>query len=175
LLVVGGSLGAKILNETVAPAVATLAPELRPRIRHQAGELTLETANGAYLDAGVEAEVTPFIADMADAYGWADLVVCRAGALTVSELAAAGVGSILVPYPFAVDDHQTGNARYLSEVGAARLMPQTEFSAASLGAVLGELLGDSSRLVAMAQAARERAEPRAAERIASACWEVCGA
>jgi len=175
LLVIGGSLGAKILNETVAGAVATLSLDRRPQIRHQAGERTLETAREAYLDAGVEAEVIPFITDMAAAYAWADLVVCRAGALTVSELAAAGVGSILVPYPHAVDDHQTGNARYLADVGAAQLLPQTELSTASLGVALAGLLGNRSRLLAMAEAARSRGSPDAAARIARACWEVIGA
>jgi len=174
LLVVGGSLGAKVLNETVAGAVATLSLEQRPEIRHQAGERTLEVARRAFLDAGVEAEVTPFIADMAEAYAWADLVVCRAGALTVSELAAAGVGSILVPYPYAVDDHQTGNARYLVDVGAALLIPQTELSTASLGAAIAGLFGDRSRLIAMAEAAHSRAQSDAAARIARACWEVTG-
>jgi len=175
LLVIGGSLGAKILNETIAGAVATLPPEQRPQIRHQAGERTLETARRAYADAGVAAQVTPFIEKMAEAYAWADLVMCRAGALTVSELAAAGVGSILVPYLYAVDDHQTSNARYLADVGAAQLLPQTKLSPASLGAVLVGLFSDRSRLIAMAQAARGRAEPDAAARIARACWEVAGA
>jgi UDP-N-acetylglucosamine--N-acetylmuramyl-(pentapeptide) pyrophosphoryl-undecaprenol N-acetylglucosamine transferase len=110
---------------------------------------------------------------MAEAYGWADLVVCRAGALTVSELAAAGVASVLVPYPYAVDDHQTGNARYLADVDAAVLMPQTQLNAESLGRVLAQLLGAPHRLLAMAQAARSRAESAAAEHIAAACWEVC--
>lgn len=174
LLVLGGSLGAKVLNETLAPAVATLPAGQRPQIRHQAGELTLEAAHTAYGQAGVDAEVTPFIADVAGAYAWADLVVCRAGALTVSELAAAGVGAVLVPYPFAVDDHQTGNARVLADAGAARLMPQPELTPAALGAVLSELLGDPGRLIAMAEAARSRAEPAAAERIAAACWDVAG-
>lgn len=172
LLVLGGSLGAQFLNETVASAVARMPEIQRPDIRHQAGELTLETARGAYESAGVVAEVSPFIDDMADAYSWADLVVCRAGALTVSELAAAGVASVLVPYPYAVDDHQTGNARYLADVGAAVLMPQTELTPESLGVLLSELLGNPSRLLSMAQAARSRAETQAAERIAAACWEV---
>jgi UDP-N-acetylglucosamine--N-acetylmuramyl-(pentapeptide) pyrophosphoryl-undecaprenol N-acetylglucosamine transferase len=171
LLVVGGSLGALALNEAVAPAVALLAPALRPVIRHQAGERTLETARSAYRAAGVEADVSPFIGDMAGAYGWADLVVCRAGALTVSELAAAGVGSVLVPYPHAVDDHQTGNARHLSEHGAAELLPQDRLDAGSLGALLERLLGDRRLLLAMAEAARRRATPDAAERIAAACLE----
>ena len=172
LLVVGGSLGAKALNETVAGAVATLPPRLRPRIRHQAGESTLETACKAYSEASIEAEVVPFISDMAEAYAWADLVVCRAGALTVSELAAAGVASILIPYPYAVDDHQTGNATYLADVNAALLMPQSRLSPSSLGAALAELLGDRARLTEMAEAARNRAEPDAAACIARACWEV---
>jgi UDP-N-acetylglucosamine--N-acetylmuramyl-(pentapeptide) pyrophosphoryl-undecaprenol N-acetylglucosamine transferase len=171
LLVLGGSLGAKVLNETVAPAVAALAPVDRPDIRHQAGEQTLEIARVAYREAGVEADVTPFIRDMAEAYGWADLVVCRAGALTVSELAAAGVGSVLVPYPFAVDDHQTGNARHLSDHGAAELIPQARLSAESLSGLLQRLLGDRARLLAMAEAARRRAVPDAAARIAAACLE----
>jgi UDP-N-acetylglucosamine--N-acetylmuramyl-(pentapeptide) pyrophosphoryl-undecaprenol N-acetylglucosamine transferase len=129
-------------------------------------------AEAAYAEAGVEAEVVPFIRDMAAAYAWADLVVCRAGALTVSELAAAGVGSVLVPYPHAVDDHQTGNARYLVKAGAARLLPQARLHPRSLAAVFAELLADPARLLALAEAARGRATPDAAERIAAACWEV---
>jgi UDP-N-acetylglucosamine--N-acetylmuramyl-(pentapeptide) pyrophosphoryl-undecaprenol N-acetylglucosamine transferase len=172
LLVLGGSLGAQVLNETVAPAVAALPAELRPQIRHQAGERTLAVAETAYAQAGVAAEVVPFIDDMAAAYAWADLVVCRAGALTVSELAAAGVGSVLVPYPHAVDDHQTGNARYLVKAGAARLLPQARLHPRSLAAVFAELLADPARLLALAEAARGRATPDAAERIAAACWEV---
>jgi UDP-N-acetylglucosamine--N-acetylmuramyl-(pentapeptide) pyrophosphoryl-undecaprenol N-acetylglucosamine transferase len=172
LLVLGGSLGAKVLNETVAAAVALLTEPLRPAIRHQAGSLTLQTAAAAYQAAGVHAEVTPFIDDMAAAYGWADLVVCRAGALTVSEIAAAGLGAVLIPYPYAVDDHQTGNALYLVEAGAARLLPQSELTPAVLAAHLKELLTERPRLLAMAQAARARAKPEAAATIASACWEV---
>lgn len=174
LLVLGGSLGAKVLNETVAGAVAMLPEELRPRIRHQAGERTLDAARAAYREAGVAAEVIPFIADMAAAYGWADLVVCRAGALTISELAAVGVGAILVPYPHAVDDHQTGNARFLADAGAALLMPQPELSTSSLGTALAELLGDPARLMAMARTARGKAAPDAATQIARACREIVG-
>jgi UDP-N-acetylglucosamine--N-acetylmuramyl-(pentapeptide) pyrophosphoryl-undecaprenol N-acetylglucosamine transferase len=174
LLVIGGSLGAKVLNERVAGAVAALPSRQRPSIRHQAGELTLDIARTAYREAGVDAEVTPFIADMAEAYAWADLVVCRAGALTVSELSAVGIGSILVPYPYAVDDHQTGNARYLADAGAALLMPQDELSTESLSSALAGLFADRSRLVAMAETGRGLAEPEAADRIARACWEVAG-
>jgi UDP-N-acetylglucosamine--N-acetylmuramyl-(pentapeptide) pyrophosphoryl-undecaprenol N-acetylglucosamine transferase len=169
---VGGSLGAKVLNETVPAALALIPEQERPRVRHQAGQQTLDIARRAYAEAGVAAEITPFIADMAEAYGWADLVVCRAGALTVSELAAAGVGSILVPYPYAVDDHQTGNARYLADAGAARLVSQSDLSAAGLATQLRELLGDRATLLHMAEAARARAHPDAAERIAAACWEL---
>jgi UDP-N-acetylglucosamine--N-acetylmuramyl-(pentapeptide) pyrophosphoryl-undecaprenol N-acetylglucosamine transferase len=169
LLVVGGSLGAQALNEQVAPAVALMPRETRPQIRHQAGERTLAVARQAYASAGVEAEITPFISDMAEAYGWADLVICRAGALTVSELAAAGLGGILVPYPLAVDDHQTANAAYLADPGGAEILPQSQLNAARLGAILTRLLGDRARLLAMAEAARAQAMPDAARRIAAAC------
>ena len=169
LLVVGGSLGAQALNEQVAAAVALMPPEARPLIRHQAGERTLAVARQAYASAGVAAEVTPFIRDMAEAYGWADLVICRAGALTVSELAAAGLGAILVPYPSAVDDHQTANAAYLAGPGGAEILPQSQLNAARLGAILTRLLGDRARLLAMAEVARAQAMPDAARRIAAAC------
>ena len=174
LLILGGSLGAQVLNEMVPAALAGLPAERRPSVRHQAGERTLETARAGYRAVGVAAEVVPFINDMAEAYGWADLVVCRAGALTVSELAAAGVASVLVPYPFAVDDHQVGNARYLADVGAARLVIQRDLTVADLTALLHELLGDREILSAMADAARGRAQPDAAGRIAAACLEVAG-
>ena len=141
-------------------------------MRHQAGQQTLEIARQAYAAAGVQAEVTPFIDDMAEAYGWADLVVCRAGALTISELAAAGVGALLVPYPHAVDDHQTGNARFLADAGAAKLVPQHDLTAAGLAEHLRGLLQDPAALLAMAEAARARANPDAARRIATACWEL---
>ncbi|RMG28443.1 MAG: UDP-N-acetylglucosamine--N-acetylmuramyl-(pentapeptide) pyrophosphoryl-undecaprenol N-acetylglucosamine transferase, partial [Gammaproteobacteria bacterium] len=121
--------------------------------------------------AGVEAELVPFIDDMAAAYAWADLVVCRAGALTVAELAAAGVGAILVPYPHAVDDHQTANARYLADAGAAELLPQSRLTAERLAECLARLLGDRDRQRAMAQAARARAMPEAARRVAEICLE----
>lgn len=172
LLVLGGSRGAKVLNETLPHALAGLAPSQRPRVRHQCGERGLDLARAAYAAAGVEAEVSPFIEDIAAAYGWADLVVCRAGALTVSELAAAGVGAVLVPYPFAVDDHQVGNARFLSEAGAARLLLQRDLTAARLTVLLADLFADRPRLLAMAEAARSRSQPQATEEIAHACWEV---
>jgi UDP-N-acetylglucosamine--N-acetylmuramyl-(pentapeptide) pyrophosphoryl-undecaprenol N-acetylglucosamine transferase len=172
VLVVGGSLGAQALNETLPRALARLSAASRPLVRHQAGEKTLAAAQAAYLQAGVAAEVTAFISDMAQAYAWADLVVCRAGALTVSELAAAGLGAILVPYPHAVDDHQVSNARYLTEAGAALLIIQRDLDPAGLAMTLETLLADRARLLTMAEAARTRATPAAVDQIAAACLEL---
>ena len=172
LLVLGGSLGAKALNETVPAALALIPESDRPLVRHQTGEQTQKIARSAYAAAGVEADVVPFIRDMAEAYAWADLVVCRAGALTVSELAAAGLASILVPYPHAVDNHQEGNARYLANAGAALLVIQRDLTPEWLAARLNELLPDRARLLAMGERARGLAHPDAVERIAAACWEV---
>jgi UDP-N-acetylglucosamine--N-acetylmuramyl-(pentapeptide) pyrophosphoryl-undecaprenol N-acetylglucosamine transferase len=172
LLVVGGSLGARRLNEVVPQALAKLAgnpgaPEFS--VRHQAGEKLIDMARAAYAQAGVVGEVSPFIGDMAEAFGWADLVICRAGALTIAELAAAGVGSILVPYPHAVDDHQTHNARYLVDAGAARLFADAALSAEVLAPVLAELAADRTRLLAMASAARAVAKPHAGQAMLEAC------
>jgi UDP-N-acetylglucosamine--N-acetylmuramyl-(pentapeptide) pyrophosphoryl-undecaprenol N-acetylglucosamine transferase len=175
LLVVGGSLGAKALNETLPPALASLPADARPHVRHQAGEKTLDIARAAYAEAGVEAEVTPFIDDMAAAYAWADLVVCRAGALTVSEIAAVGVAAVFVPFPYAVDDHQVGNARWLSDAGAARLIIQSDLTPAMLAEHLRELLADPDQRLAMAEAGRAKARLDAAERIADACLELAAA
>ncbi|MCC5859184.1 MAG: undecaprenyldiphospho-muramoylpentapeptide beta-N-acetylglucosaminyltransferase [Ectothiorhodospiraceae bacterium] len=172
LLVIGGSLGAQVLNERVPAAVARLPSDRRPVIRHQAGERTLEVAERAYLKAGVEADVTAFVHDMAEAYGWADLVISRAGALTVSELAAAGVAACLVPLPHAVDDHQTANARFLSDRQAAVLLPQAELTPRRLAGLLEEFDQRRDRLLAMAERARELARPRAAEDVADSCLEV---
>jgi UDP-N-acetylglucosamine--N-acetylmuramyl-(pentapeptide) pyrophosphoryl-undecaprenol N-acetylglucosamine transferase len=174
LLVVGGSLGAKALNEEVPKALARLPEALRPEVRHQAGERTLDIARAAYAQAGVAADVSAFIDDMAEAYGWADLAICRAGALTVSELAAAGLPAVLIPFPYAVDDHQVGNARYLSDAGAAHLIIQRDLTPAGLAAVLTGLLADPDKRLAMAEAARAKARTDAAERIADACMELAG-
>lgn len=174
VLVVGGSQGARALNERVPQALALLAPSERPAVRHQAGR-TLEVAHKAYLTSGVTAEVSAFIDDMPAAMEWADVVVCRAGASTVAELSAAGVASILVPFPAAVDDHQTRNAEYLSEAGAALLMPESRLSAEALAASLRSLLADRARLREMAVAARARAWPQATEIIASHCLAAAGA
>ncbi len=166
LLVLGGSQGARALNAAVPAALAALGAPVD--VRHQAGEKLLDEARAAYAAAAVSAQVEPFIADMAAAYAWADLVVCRAGALTLAELCAVGVGSVLVPFPQAVDDHQTRNAECLVERGAAVLLPQSEQLAARLRAVLAELAADPDRRLAMARAARALALPDAAARVAAA-------
>ncbi len=171
LLVLGGSQGALALNQRVPEALALLNDEERPEVWHQAGGQLHETAVAAYQKAGVTARLTPFIEDMVAAYGWADLVLCRAGALTVAELAAAGIGAVLVPFPFAVDDHQTTNARFLEQGGAAQLVQQAELSAENLALLLRELLGDRQRLLAMAEAARCLANTGAAEQVARVCLE----
>ena len=166
LLVLGGSQGARALNNAVPQAIAALG--LPVDVLHQAGEKMLDEARKAYADAGVEARVEPFIADMAAAYAWADLVVCRAGALTLAELCAVGIGSVLVPFPQAVDDHQTRNAEYLVERGAAVLLKQDDALATRLREVLAELARDPGKRFAMADAARALARPDAAQRVADA-------
>lgn len=174
LLVLGGSQGARALNGAVPRALAALSCPTAWEVRHQCGERLREEAVRAYAEAGVPASVEPFIADMAAAYAWADVVVCRAGALTLAELCAAGVGSVLVPFPQAVDDHQTRNARYLLERDAAQLVPQggdVADLARRLSATL-EALTDRARLLPMAQAARALARPDAAGRVADAVLEA---
>ncbi|WP_147653570.1 undecaprenyldiphospho-muramoylpentapeptide beta-N-acetylglucosaminyltransferase [Vulcaniibacterium gelatinicum] len=170
LLVLGGSQGARALNAAVPQALAQLR-ELRIEVRHQCGEALRAEAEAAYAQAGVQATIEPFIADMAGAYAWADFVVCRAGALTLAELCAVGVGSVLVPFPQAVDDHQTRNAEYLVERGAARLLRQDETLAARLRAALAEIVADPATRRAMAEAARALARPDAAARVAAAVLE----
>jgi UDP-N-acetylglucosamine--N-acetylmuramyl-(pentapeptide) pyrophosphoryl-undecaprenol N-acetylglucosamine transferase len=173
LFVVGGSLGAKALNEIVPQALALLAGVERPLVVHQAGAAHVEALREAYRIAGVEAEVLAFIEDMAARYGQADLLICRAGATTVTELAVAGVGSILVPFPHAVDDHQTRNARYLADRGAALLMPQKDLTPRTLADMLRGLTRD--RLLEMARAARAAGKPDAAARVADYCMELAPA
>ncbi|HEY5970460.1 MAG TPA: undecaprenyldiphospho-muramoylpentapeptide beta-N-acetylglucosaminyltransferase [Pseudoxanthomonas sp.] len=170
LLVLGGSQGARVLNTALPRALSALS-EFRIEVRHQCGEKLREEAVRAYADAGVNASVESFIADMAEAYAWADLVVCRAGASTLAELCAVGIGSVLVPFAAAVDDPQTKNAQYLVERGAAVLLKQDDQLAAHLQQVLRELAGDAPRRLAMAEAARALAKPDAAERIADIILE----
>ena len=164
LLVVGGSLGAKALNEAVPAALAQLAPHERPVVTHQSGSAHFAALEQAYAHHGVEGRLLPFIEDMGAALAEADLVVSRAGAMTVAELAAVGVGAILVPFPHAVDDHQTANARFLVDGGAARLLPQSGLTPAGLAELLRGL--DRERCRQMALAARALARPEATEALA---------
>lgn len=153
VLVIGGSQGARALNERM-PAALKLIPEARrPQVRHQAGR-TLEVAQKSYADAGVTADVTAFIEDMPAAMAWADLIVCRAGASTIAELAAAGCASLLVPFPAAVDDHQTRNGEHLLRAGAAVLIQERDLTPELLARTITELLDDRARLVRMAESAR---------------------
>lgn len=168
VLVMGGSQGAVALNELVPAALAILASQIDLDIRHQAGKKNTEKATARYQEVGVKAEILPFINDMAGIYGWADLVICRSGALTVSELAAAGVGSVLIPYPFAVDDHQTANARYLSDAGAALLFGQQELTAEKLADALKPLMSRQA-LLEMAVKARAKAQPESTDTVVAAC------
>lgn len=170
LLVVGGSLGAQVFNEEVPKALALLPQELRPQVIHQAGEKHIEALKEGYAQAGVVAECAAFIADMAKAYAEADLVLCRAGALTVAELSCVGAASVLVPFPHAVDDHQTGNARYLADAGAGILLPQGEFSAARFAALLQEM--NRERCLTMAGIARGLAKPEATQAVVQAIEEL---
>lgn len=171
VLVTGGSQGAQVLNVRLPAALRAVAGELPLMVRHQAGAGQVAVAADAWRNAGVAAEVCEFIDDMADAYGWADLVVCRAGALTVAEIAAAGVAALLVPLPTAVDDHQTANARWLTERGAALLLPQARLDVDGLAAVLGDRL-ERTALAEIARRARALAAPDSARRMADICEEM---
>jgi UDP-N-acetylglucosamine--N-acetylmuramyl-(pentapeptide) pyrophosphoryl-undecaprenol N-acetylglucosamine transferase len=151
-----------------------MAPDARPEVLHQTGAANLEPTREAYRHHGVEARVEAFIDDMADAYGWADLVICRAGAMTVFELAAAGVGSILVPYPYAVDDHQSANADYLASKGAALVRQQRELSSEWLADTISRLMQQRDTLLNMAVAARQLAKPEAANQVADRCMQLGG-
>jgi UDP-N-acetylglucosamine--N-acetylmuramyl-(pentapeptide) pyrophosphoryl-undecaprenol N-acetylglucosamine transferase len=170
ILVVGGSLGAQALNEVIPKALAEIAIENRPQVVHQAGEKHIATLQASYQAAGVSADAKAFINNMADMYAWTDVVICRAGALTVAELAAAGVASILVPFPHAVDDHQTSNAQYLSDEGAAILVPQTEFTVQKVVALLKDL--SRGKCLEMAIKARALGKPEATASVAKICMEI---
>lgn len=166
LLILGGSQGARAINTTLPKVVATLGGAACFSIRHQCGAKMVDETHAAYASAGVSASIEPFIGDMAEAYGWADLVIGRAGALTIAELCAAGVGSILIPFPGAVDDHQARNAEFLTERGGGEWLRQDDALEAGLRAKLQALSGDRARLLAMAEAARAASFPDAAGRVA---------
>ena len=169
VLVFGGSQGAVRLNTVVPLALAQLGGGRPLNVRHQAGARWLTAAVQNYAKSGVRAQVTAFIEDMAEAYAWADLVICRSGALTVCELAAVGVASILVPFPAAVDDHQTVNAAYLVDHGAGLLIPDRDLTPQRLCETLQQLCADRVQLLEMAIRARDLAQPRAAQDLAQAC------
>ncbi len=172
VLVVGGSLGAARLNTVVPFAIRESGLTLQ--VRHQAGERGIDAARAAYAEAKGAADVAPFIDDMASAYADADLVICRAGALTISELAAVGVAAVLVPFPAAVDDHQTFNAQFLTRENAAVLIPDRELTPARLAAELKTLCAGRDKLLAMAERARQVAKPRAAQELAALCLKELG-
>lgn len=173
LLVLGGSLGAIAINQLLPQALSLLPDDVRPEVVHQCGQARAEDTREEYGARGVHAFVEPFIEDMGGAYEWADLVVCRAGALTVAELAAAGVGSVLIPFPHAIDDHQTRNGDWLAERGAALVVQQAGITPENLAELLELLLRDRQRLLDMACKARELSITDAAGRVADACLEVC--
>ena len=172
VLVVGGSLGAQALNEALPKALAAMSEQARPNVLHQTGKKHFEMVQQLYAQAGVSIDVRPFVDDMAQQYAKADVVICRAGALTIAELAAAGVASVLIPFPFAVDDHQTHNAHFLSKNSAAILLPQNELSAEKLAGLLQGFTRE--KLLEMAQAARSLAKPDATQAVADVCMELAG-
>ena len=170
VLIMGGSQGAQVLNTVVPEALALVPAESRPRVLHQAGLAHQDAVLARYRERGVDAEVVPFIDDVAARYAETDLIVCRAGATTIAEIAAAGIASVLVPYPHAVDDHQTINARFLAERRAALLIPQSELTAQRLAEALSGLTRE--RLLVMAQAARAAGKPEATRAVAQVCMEL---
>ena len=175
LLVLGGSQGALALNKAVPKALALLPDELKPVVRHQAGQRTIDMANEAYEASGLDYEVIPFIEDMAAAYEWADLVVCRAGALTIAEIAAAGLPAVYVPFPAAVDDHQTVNARSMEAAGAAVIVDEKDLSEEMLANLLKDWISDRETLKKRAGNARAQAHPNATNDITDVCLRAAGA
>jgi len=172
ILVVGGSLGAAALNENIPAALALIPQDMRPKVIHQAGDKHLADLQKRYADLGVEADIHPFIDDMPTAYSQADLVICRAGAMTVSELAACGVASCLIPFPYAIDDHQTANAKFLSDADAAVLWPQQSLNPHDLALMIQNF--NRGDLKDMAVRAHALAKPNATQRVAEVCADCAG-
>jgi UDP-N-acetylglucosamine--N-acetylmuramyl-(pentapeptide) pyrophosphoryl-undecaprenol N-acetylglucosamine transferase len=170
LLVVGGSLGAKALNEVVPQALALLPKEQRPRVLHQSGATQIDALRANYQAAGVVAELTPFIDNTAQAFADADLVICRAGASTVTEIAAVGAAAVFVPFPSAVDDHQTTNARFLADNGGGRVLLQRDLTAAALAEILQKQ--ERNTLMAQGLAAKKMQKTGATEAVVAACEEL---
>jgi len=175
LLVLGGSLGARALNTFIPQALALMDEKQRPQIKHQCGQKHIEECRQAYAATEVDAEITAFIDDMAVSYAWADLVICRAGALTIAEIAATGVAALLVPYPYAVDDHQTHNAAVLVNVGAAKLIQEKVLTAEMLATEIKRLNDDREQLLTMAKAARTQAKIGTASYMSDICMELAHA
>ncbi|ABP33388.1 undecaprenyldiphospho-muramoylpentapeptide beta-N-acetylglucosaminyltransferase [Polynucleobacter asymbioticus] len=172
LLVVGGSLGAAALNENIPAALALIPLEQRPTVIHQAGDKHLLDLQKRYADLGVLADIRPFIEDMPTAYAQADLVICRSGAMTVSELAACGVASCLIPFPHAIDDHQTANAQFLSDADAAVFLPQKNLNPQDLALMIQNLT--RTDLKEMAVRAHALSKPHATQRVAEVCADCAG-
>ncbi len=172
ILVVGGSLGAAVLNETIPAAIALMEKSARPTVIHQAGDKHLAQLQHRYATLGVDADIRPFIEDMSAAYAQADLVICRSGAMTVSEITACGVAACLVPLPHAIDDHQTANARFLSDVAAAILLPQKDLNAQDLAAMIQHLNRDDLKKIAVR--AHALAKPYATQKVAEVCAACAG-
>ncbi len=173
LLILGGSLGAQSLNQVLPEAISRINENIRPEIWHQTGRNKQHEVTKAYESYSIKAEVSEFISDMANAYKWADFVICRAGALTVSELCVAGLGAILVPYPYAVDDHQTTNAEFMVQGGAAWLLPQSQLNAEVLSEMLTPLFKKRERITILSDAARKLAKVDATEKVSDECRRVC--
>ncbi len=175
ILVLGGSLGAVRLNESVPLAISSLEEGIRPEVWHQTGKHKYAETEACYQREGVTARVTEFIDEMDEAYRWADFVICRAGALTISELCAVGLGAILVPYPYAVDDHQTLNAVTMESAGAAWILPQQDLDPGTLAGILAPLLQKPERIQKLSNAAKKLGKPDATELVATACRRLCNA
>lgn len=172
ILVLGGSLGARKLNTVLPEALALIDAQQRPEIIHQCGQRHQQQCVDAYKKANISAQVKPFIEDMAEAYAWADLVICRAGALTIAEVSAAGVGALLIPFPYAVDDHQTHNASSLVVAGAAKLIAEKSLTTELLADEIKQLSGNREQLLLMAKAARSQSKLGSAKVIADVCLEL---
>lgn len=169
VLVLGGSLGARALNEVVPAALRESGLDFE--VRHQCGRGDPDAISDAYSGRSLNARVQPFFDDMAEVYGWADIAICRAGAMTVYELAAAGLGAVLVPFPYAVDDHQTANAHYLADAQAAVILQEKEMTTTKLAGVLREI-GNRAQLQRMAMNARKQSRPQATQRVADVCVQL---
>lgn len=173
VLVLGGSLGAARLNECIPESIAMLDPSIRPEMWHQTGANHDQETSKRYRQHHLEARVSAYIEDMGEAYQWADFVICRAGALTVSELCVVGLGAILVPYPYAVDDHQTRNANFMVSAGAAWLLPQSELQPSTLAEILRPLLSKRDRINQLSRSAHDLGRPEATEKVAEECRRIC--